>query len=65
MRVQFLSVPSSSGWCVKLYVYQINSPYRDLPFSSLFIGMVCEASSSTRYHASDITFQFPLHRDGV
>jgi len=34
-------------------------------FSSLFIGMVCEAESGTQDGLTVSAFQFPLHRDGV
>jgi len=35
------------------------------PFSSLFIGMVCEALPQRQSTTIDTIFQFPLHRDGV
>jgi len=35
------------------------------PFSSLFIGMVCEAVRGVERGDAGFPFQFPLHRDGV
>jgi len=35
------------------------------PFSSLFIGMVCEAPGAHGPRSWDPVFQFPLYRDGV
>jgi len=59
-----LSVPSSSGWCVKPVTPEWNDAVH-LAFSSLFIGMVCEALKIKLHHDVRRAFQFPLHRDGV
>jgi len=45
-KLSNLSVPSLSGWCVKQHRRRRHGQW-PVPFSSLFIGMVCEARACT------------------
>ncbi len=64
-RSKYLSVPSSSGWCVKLIRSKdICARRRSLsvPSSS---GWCVKLIRGEVENGKEITFQFPLHRDGV
>jgi len=55
MSTALLSVPSSSGWCVKPNLVAVRRLLQQ-PFSSLFIGMVCEAQPQVRLWEASLTF---------
>jgi len=43
----------------------VSPPFEGVAFSSLFIGMVCEAQRLMIMPVVISNFQFPLYRDGV
>ncbi len=60
-----LSVPSSSGWCVKpfnLYKFDRHKCHLSVPSSSGWCVKHCVVDQGG---ADPVVFQFPLHRDGV